>query len=99
LIGHRLNGCTIVAAAPATIRECFTILAVRNTPDGVPDGPGDPFVTATVHYTQVPTPEYWSNGHYLGRIEDAVEDFNERSTDDPLVHAALISMTFSWPVH
>lgn len=84
MIGHRLNGCTIVAAAPAEMSGHYVILAVRNTPDGVPDGPGEPYATAWVHVSQMPNPAEWWTGHYFGRIEDAAEDFLARSAKEPI---------------
>lgn len=76
MIGHQLNGCRIVAAVPSS-RETYTILAVR-IPNH-PDAPGDEFVTASVHTSQIPAPTFWSNGHYFHDLSEACSGFLDRS--------------------
>lgn len=76
MIGHQLNGCRIVAAVPSS-RETYTILAVRIP--GHPDAPGDEFVTASVHVSQLPKPEFWHNGHYFRNLSEACSGFLDRS--------------------
>lgn len=79
MIGHQLNGCTIVAAVPQTAGY-YVVLAVRN--EGHPDAPGDPYVVATMWAHDVPAPDHWNNGHYYQHFSAAVADFLEDATKD-----------------
>lgn len=77
MIGHRLNGCVIVMAEPSVLTECWTILAVRRD---LSNGPGDPYVVATVAVWDMPTPDHWSNGYYTSDLNKALDAYTAKTT-------------------
>lgn len=88
MIGYRMNGHVIVAVMPAKMNEHFVILAFSTTDTY------EPFVTALIHYTQMPHPQEWWTGHYHHRLQSAVEDFMDRATVDPRDVAGQLVMAW-----
>lgn len=75
MIGTRLNQHIIVAAAPAGMTDHHVILAVADNPTQW----AQPYITAWVHFRQLPQAQEWWTGHYFSDLDKAVEDFIDRT--------------------
>lgn len=76
MIGHRLNGHTIILAAPEG-KNSWAILAVRDTFDHYP------YVVSDVRNDQLPTPDHWGQGTYHHDPLEAVADYLGRIVTNP----------------
>jgi hypothetical protein len=85
MIGHRMNGGTILAVAPAETADHHVVLHVAHYAEKTQ------YATGLVHYSQMPAPTEWWVGNYFDRLEQAVEDFLARATTDPTHFAAEIA--------
>lgn len=82
MIGHQLNGFTILAAAPDS-NFSLAILAKSN------EDTYEPWVTSSVDMSQMPLPTSWGQGHYCQTLEDAAKDYLGRLKPNGVAAAYL----------
>lgn len=80
MIGHKLNGYTIMLAAPDG-RDTWAILAQANEDPRWPTG--DKYVVSSINVADLPTPDHWGQGHYVPTLHAALFDYLNRITIDP----------------
>lgn len=80
MIGHQLNGYTVLLAAPDG-RQSWALLAQANEPVGYTTG--DKYVVSSVNVSQLPAPDNWGQGHYYATLHQAVEDYQARIFGNP----------------
>lgn len=87
MIGHQLNGFTILAAAPET-KDTWAILAC-----GIDLDEYYQYVVSRVSVEQFPTPTSWGQGTYVRDVVEAITVYNERlATDRVTVGMALVAL-------
>lgn len=86
MIGHKLNGATIIAAVPDVNRKGETVIVVEVPARPHMGLPWHEYVTGVVA-SDNPTPTEWHAGHYFSESSDGGRNARARAMADMLTRA------------